>query len=205
MKKFLIIEGHTLAKLGLRRVINELYPEASVLEADSENSAIDYLHSQNFDLCILEASMPGIEIKRFLPRILDLHPNLKVIVSISGNPNFYEVFAFKYGAKGVINKTTDLEQTKMAINKVLNNEVFANASFIEFLLKNQNQNPYEILNEKELRIANMLKDNIEIKRIGIATGLKQNTISTYKQRIFQKLGIQSVFQLIELLQQYSPN
>lgn len=202
MYNFLVIDDHSLIRLGLRLLLSTEFKNASIEEASNEASAIMLLKSFSFHLVIMDMNMPDSDPVRLVNFINTIHPTTPILVLTVNDENSYALRLYKLGVKGYINKFVENKELINAIRMVMEKRIFMGESLREKLaesyLSNNIDNPFNLLSTREFQVATELLNGKSIPEIAAIFKISTSTVSTYKGKIFAKLGI-NVNNMIELM------
>lgn len=206
MKKFLIVDDHEIVRKGVKQILSELYFPCTIYEAHNEESALQHLKEQAFQLVLLDVQLPDTNPLNLVEFIRISQPEAKVLIFSMGAENIYAKRFLKAGAMGFVSKKSGLEELKKGIDLALNNRRYISDALAELLAtesdKNHLGNPFERLTAREMEIANLLINGKSVSEIGEQLHLSVSTVGTHKARLFDKLGIENLAQLIELNRVY---
>lgn len=206
MHKFLIADDHYIIRMGMKWLIDQLFPNAqSDLAADGEE-AHQQISTNQYDLVILDINMPKSDGIYFLKLLLTQHPGLKVIIHTVASEDLYAMHYYKAGAMGYLPKNSQPEEVRKAIEQVLSGKkYFSKAILNDIVLSNLevNDNPFHALSNREFEIATQLMKGLGLPEISSMLHLQKTTVATYKKRIFEKLNVRSVVDLLELSRSYN--
>jgi DNA-binding NarL/FixJ family response regulator len=190
----LIADDHPLVRQGLKQLLAAEPDIVVVGEARNASETLELARTLEWDVLILDYSMPGgnglvvlKEIKRSYPRrpvlILSMHPEDSIAISV-----------LRAGAAGYINKESASEELTVAIRKTVNGGKYVSASLGEKLaleLEDGAQaRPHESLSDREYRVMWMIASGKSITNIAEELFLSPNTVSTYRVRILKKLKLE---------------
>lgn len=206
--RILIADDHGIVRMGMMQVINQLMPTALLWEADDYKSVYSIITKEKFDLVILDVNMPNGSLQEAIDFIKIKQPALKILVFSSQDEHVYAVRYLKMGADGFLNKLSSKELIHRALNAMLNKGRFISdevkeAMVFDSLNKHRKTSPMESLSNRELQVANKLCEGLSLKEMSHRLNLHSSTISTYKNRIFEKLDIQSIPELVDILRIYN--
>jgi two-component system, NarL family, invasion response regulator UvrY len=203
----LIADDHKVVRLGLSLIIKEEFPKAEIFQAGNAAEVYAHMRSEKFDLMLMDLKMPETDSLMMLEQILVIDPYLRILI-ISLNPE--RIFALRYlksGAYGYVQKSEDDDLIKKAIRKVAEGKKYMSEEVVELMteyLKNGNtSNPFGQLAKREFDVAMHLINGLTPGEICTLMDLQPPTVSTYKNRIFEKLNIKTVHDLMELAKQNS--
>jgi len=192
--KILIADDHPLVRQGLKQLLAAEPDMAVVGEAKNADETLELARSLEWDVLILDYSMPGgnglvvlKEIKRSYPRrpvlILSMHPEDSIAISV-----------LRAGAAGYINKECASEELTVAIRKAVSGGKYVSTSLAEKLAleleDGTRARPHESLSDREYRVMWMIASGKSITHIAEELFLSPNTISTYRIRILKKLKLE---------------
>jgi DNA-binding NarL/FixJ family response regulator len=192
--RILIADDHPLVRQGLKQLL-AAEPDMTVVgEAKNADETLELARSLEWDVLILDYSMPGgnglvvlKEIKRSYPRrpvlVLSMHPEDSIAISV-----------LRAGAAGYINKECASEELTVAIRKAVSGGKYVSTSLAEKLAleleDGTRARPHESLSDREYRVMWMLASGKSITHIAEELFLSPNTISTYRIRILKKLKLE---------------
>ncbi|MGE5445219.1 MAG: response regulator [Ignavibacteriales bacterium] len=195
MIKILIADDHAVVRRGLKQILAE-EPDMTVFgEARNAREALKYVHEMDWDIVILDITMPdrsGLDVLRELKNI---RPKLPVLVSSVHPEELYAVRAFKAGASGYITKRSAPNELIKAVRRVIEGRKYITVSLAEKLasdLELGSQKPlHEILSDREYQVACMIASGKTVKEISQEMYLTMRTIRTYRVRILIKMRMKS--------------
>lgn len=207
MKSFLLIDDHEIIRNGIKNVLIELYKPCIVVEASNEKSVIDALKEQSFDLVIMDVQMPDTDTTGLMEYIKNRCVKTKVLIFSMSDENIYAKKFLRAGAMGFISKSAGVNELKKAIDLVLNNRRYISATLAEILAnemgENTRCNPFELLSAREIDIATSIIKGVSLNEIAALLKISNSTVGTYKSRIFTKLKIKNIAELIEMGRVYN--
>jgi len=206
MKKFLLVDDHEIVRNGLKMVLKEFYPSCITDEANDEAQAMNFLKQQDYDLAILDIHLPGSDSIRLTEFIGRRNNRTRVLIYSMGQESIYARRLIKAGASGYVSKNSKLGDLRQAIETVLNGRTYLSQEVIEQLANDlgqpQKENPFESLSSREFEVATLLMAERSITTISEILGIGVSTTATHKARLFEKLRIKSVAELIKLAELY---
>ena len=200
MVNILIADDHPVVRQGLRQMLTADSRLSVVGEAKDGHEALALARKVDWDVAILDYSMPGRsglevlgEMKREFPQrpvlILSMHPE-----------ELHARRVLKTGAAGYMNKESAPEELSAAIRKVANGGKYVSAALAEKLameLAPDTEKPlHEMLSDREYRVMWLLASGKPIKQIARELCLSPSTISTYRVRILRKLQLSTNAELV---------
>lgn len=159
-------------------------------------------------MMILDVNMPGGNSTDMIDAIRLRQPKIKILIFSAYNEEIYGLRFLQKGADGYVNKLNGVNEIKSAIHSVLNGKVYASSLLKEKLYdtaikgKPSEENPLKVLSNREMEVASLVIQGLNTFAIANTLHIKASTVSTYKLRIFEKLGVQSVVELIDKFRLY---
>lgn len=206
MKRFLLVDDHEIVRNGLKLVLKEFYPSCQVDEAGKEEEAMNLLKEQAYDLTILDIHLPESDSIRLTEFIRKTAANSRVLVYSMGQESIYARRFIKAGASGFVSKSTGLSDLRQAIETVLKGRTYLSQEVIEQLAgdlgQKKSENPFETLSSREFEVATLLMAEHSITTIAEILGIGVSTAATHKARLFEKLHVKSVAELMKLAELY---
>lgn len=193
MIRVLIADDHAVVREGFRRMI-ENDPQIKVIaEAENGVEALQMVRSKNIDVVVLDMSMPEMSGLDCLKQIKAEFPNLPVLVFSMHPEEQYEQRALSAGANGYITKRTKPLEVLQAIKDVATGKRLMSESLKERIIKSRGKmnEPHLELSDREFQVMKLLAKGWRTKDIGHYLKISEKTVSTYRGRILQKLGLKS--------------
>lgn len=206
--RILIADDHGIVRMGIVQIIKQLRPHSIVAEVDDYKSLYNTVSKEQFDLVILDVNMPNGSLQEAMDFIKLKQPNLKILVFSSQDEQLYALRYLKMGAHGFLNKLSSKDTIDKAIDSMIQKGRFISEEVKESMVfqsvnNQQGTEPVEVLSNRELQVANKLVEGLSLKELSNQLNLHASTISTYKNRIFEKLGINSIPELVAILRLYN--
>lgn len=208
MERILVADDHEIVRMGLVGMIKQLKPQAQIFEVGDFKALHDIISKEVFDIAILDVNMPNGTLQESINFIKIKQPDLKILVFSSQDEHLYALRYLKMGAGGFLNKDASISKIDVALNAMLKtgryiSEEVKEAMIFESLSGTKKGSPIESLSNRELQIANKLVEGVPMKELSNILNLHASTISTYKNRLFEKLEIQSIAELVAILKLYN--
>lgn len=193
--KVIIADDHSIVRKGLKQILLEEYPFATVGEASNAEELIKLAMSDNWDVVITDLSMPGRSGLDALRQIREAFPKLPVLVLSMHPEDQYAIRVLKAGASGYLNKDTAQDELIQAMRKVLIGKKYISAKVAEqmadVLEGNSDAALHESLSDREFDVLKMLASGKSVSDIASALSLSSTTVSTYRSRILEKMKMKS--------------
>lgn len=194
MIRIAIVDDHAMVRAGLRQFFADQRDFEVVGEAASGRGALDLVRAGGIDVLVLDISMPeqsGVDV---LAAIKARAPALPVLI-LSGFPEaHYATRLLRQGASGYLNKDCDPDEVVKAIRTLARGRRYISAGVAERLaegLGGGETPPHEQLSERELQVFLHLAQGETIGHVAATLSLSVKTVSTYRARVMEKMGLAS--------------
>lgn len=195
MIKVLIADDHALVREGLKQVIGQHSDIEVAGEAKNGQEALEKVWKGDFDVVLLDISMPGRSGMDILKEIKSAKPELYVLMLSMHPEEQYAVRALKSGASGYLTKESAPDELIDAIRRVSMGLKYVTLSLAEKLATelevDHNKPLHEQLSDREFEVMRMIAGGHTIKEIAEELSLSVKTISTYKTRVLEKMNMKS--------------
>jgi two-component system invasion response regulator UvrY len=193
--RILIADDHAVVRRGLKEILVDAFGKLTVGEASNAAETLQLVRKQNWDLVILDISMPGRGGVDVLKEIKEQRPRLPVLILSMHPEDQYAVRAIKAGASGYLTKESASEELIQAIKKIREGRKYISASLAERLAftleKDSEKPPHEALSDREHQVLCMIASGKTVTEIAQELSLSVKTISSYRSRILQKMGMKN--------------
>jgi DNA-binding NarL/FixJ family response regulator len=195
MPAFLIADDHVAIREGLKRILTEEFGEAIFGEARNGEEALSQIRSRDWDLVLLDISMPdrsGLEVLDELRHEGAPPPVLVLSVHLEGE---FGVRVLKKGAAGYVSKDCPREELVGAVRTVLSGGKHVSPSLAEGLLSLWASVPeapcHELLSNREFQVMCALASGKRLTALAKELSLSVKTVATYRHRLLQKMRMNS--------------
>lgn len=195
MTRILIVDDHMIIRRGLRQILSESPAIADIHEAEDGPAAIHLLRSTPIEVVILDIALGERDGLDVLKTLHSEFPRLGVIMLSVYPENQFALRAIRSGAHAYLNKGCSPDILFAAIAKVASGGLYITPAVAELLAQNvrggpdDEKAPHEVLSNREFQVLQMLAQGRSISQIALQLSLSSNTISTYRARVFEKLGL----------------
>ncbi len=195
MIKIIIADDHSVVRTGLKQII-EQDPHLKVTgEASSGFELLEKIREGNYDVVLLDISMPGKDGLETLKELKKFNPKLPVLIFTVYPEDQYAVRLLKAGASGYLNKECEPEELIEAIHRVAQGRKYVSPNLAEILatlLEESHSAPlHEQLSDREYQVMCMIASGKTIQEIAKELDLSPNTVSTYRIRILEKMKMKT--------------
>lgn len=199
--KILMVDDHAIARRGLRSTLEVAFKTAVFGEAENAVEALQKIQKHQWDLVILDISMPGRNGLEVLREVKAFHPQLPVLVLSMHPEDQYAVRVIKSGAAGYLTKDSAPEDLVRAVRKVLAGGRYISPSLAEemaaYIALDIEKPAHELLSNREFQVLLLIASGRTVGEIGQEFSLSVKTISTYRARILEKMGMRTNAALTE--------
>ncbi|HMR89237.1 MAG TPA: response regulator transcription factor [Saprospiraceae bacterium] len=204
--KILIVDDHDIVHSGLKVSITKTNIPAELTKAKNGEDAVKCIRSQQYDLIILDVNLPDTDTQSLMKLFLNSNPKQKVLVFTMSSEEVYARRFLKLGAKGFVSKTAEMDEVIKAILIILEGKKYITQKLAELLsddlMEGFTERSLDILTDREMEIMQLLIKGLGGKEISNQLSLHPSTTATYKARLFQKLGVNNVLELREVVEFY---
>jgi DNA-binding NarL/FixJ family response regulator len=195
MKRILLVDDHEVLREGLKRVFDKQTGGATFGEASTVHETLKLVREQNWDVVVLDISLgdrSGLEI---LKELKQLRPRLPVLILSMHSEEQFARRAFKAGASGYITKDSPRADLVKAVNKVVSGGRYITETIAEKLLfdfdLDAERPRHEALSDREFEVLRLMASGKTLSEIADTLCLSYSTISTYRARILEKMGMKT--------------
>jgi two-component system invasion response regulator UvrY len=195
MKKILIIDDHEIVRDGLKKIVNEQSANITFGEASTAPEALRLVAEQDWDIVVLDLSLGGRNGLEILKELKQIRPGLPVLILSMHSEEQYARRAFKAGAAGYITKDSPRAELLNAINKVAEGRKYVSHALAEELVidleRGSDRPPHETLSDREFEVMRLIASGKTVGEIAVLLSLSDNTISTYRARLLEKMKMRT--------------
>lgn len=195
MTRVLIIDDHMIIRRGLRQILSENPAIGEISEAEDGPAALRLLRSAAVDVALLDIALGERDGLDLLKTLHTEFPRLGVIMLSVYPENQFALRAIKSGAHAYLNKGCSPDILYAAIAKVAGGGLYVTPAVAELLALDVRGDgpgeapPHEALSNREFQVLQLLSQGRSVTQIAQQLALSANTISTYRARVFEKLGL----------------
>ncbi|WP_353718325.1 response regulator transcription factor [Dyadobacter sp. 676] len=199
--KVLIIDDHFMVRKSLIFMLRNAYHEVECVEADNYYNAAPHFTDPDISLIILDIDIPGGTGTDMVKEIRALRDDVRILICSAADEERLALDYILAGANGYLAKASDEPEATKAVSTVMDGKRYVSPLVQAQLLEvfpSRSGVPLPAagrLSEREKEVMHLLLKGKWTKEIAAALGLRANTISTFKARLFRKLGIQNLFEL----------
>jgi DNA-binding NarL/FixJ family response regulator len=200
MIRIVVADDHTIVREGLKQLLSAASDLSVIGEAQNGHEVLERVRSLDFDVLLLDMSMPGKSGIELIKQVRAEKPKLRVLVLSMHEEEQYAVRAIKAGASGYLTKDSASAQLVSAIRKVAGGGAFITDSVAQQLALGampQTEGPlHSALSDREFQVFRELVSGKAVSDIAAELNLSVKTVSTHKARIMQKMNMSNPAELI---------
>lgn len=199
MKNILIAAGHYVVRTGTALLLeSKLGSSCKIDFAETYNEAKEMVSKKMYDLLIIDIDIPQSIFKAMVKELKKKQKQLKILIFSTYEENV-GIQYIEEGAAGYLNKGASESEILMVVKSIFEEGYYYTVNMMKKLVSHSTEShSVERLSKREFQIFKLLAEgngNIEISNI---LNLKMSTISTYKKKIFEKLNVKNVVDLVRI-------
>lgn len=200
MIRIVIADDHAIVREGLKRIVAGASDMQVAGEAADGTQVMQRVRELEFDILVLDLSMPGRSGMELIRLVRSEKPRLRILVLSMHQELQYAVRAIKSGASGYLTKESAPSQLEQAIRKIAGGGAFVTPEVAEQLalgaMPGSESHPHETLSDREFEVFRLLAAGVSVTEIASRLKLSVKTVSTHKANLMQKMGLQNASELI---------
>jgi DNA-binding NarL/FixJ family response regulator len=200
MIRVLVADDHPIVREGLRQILSDTDDILVVDEADSGQAVLNYTSRKNYDVILLDISMPGRDGLEVLRELKQQKPKLPILILSMYPEEHYAVRVLRGGASGYLTKSSAPDELITAIRKVAAGRKYISTTLAERLTyeldRDADKPVHEILSDREYQVMHMIATGKSVKDIADELSLSVKTVSTYRTRILGKMNMKNNAEIV---------
>ncbi|HXD18532.1 MAG TPA: response regulator transcription factor [Vicinamibacterales bacterium] len=193
--RVLIVDDHAVLRDGLKNILDEPRGTAVCHEASTAQEAVQSVERQEWDLVVLDISLGEISGLDVLKRIRQMRPKLPILIFTMHPERQYARRSLKAGASGYVTKDSSPTELRQAIRQVVAGRRYVSPSLAETLVADleagEIRQPHESLSDREFEVMRLIASGKTVGEIAALLSLSDRTVSTYRARILEKMGMRT--------------
>jgi len=200
MIRILIADDHSVVREGLKQILEEEFPKVKFGEAKNAVEVFDLMDTQNWDIAVLDISMPGRGGLEILREMKQRNTNVPVLILSMYSEDQYAMRALKAGASGYLTKESASDELVRAITQIMSGRKYVSQSLAEKLASSLGDDTgttiHESLSDREFEVLSLIASGKTVGEIAEEMSLSVKTISTYRSRILSKMKMKTNAELM---------
>jgi DNA-binding NarL/FixJ family response regulator len=201
MIRILIVDDHAILRRGLREVLSNEFHSAAFGEASNARQALEKLREKEWDVALLDITLPGKNGLDLLKELRTEWPRLPVLVLSAHPEDQFAVRVLKAGAGGYMTKESAPEELAKAVRKVLAGGRYVSPELAEKLAlgvkSDFTRTPHETLSDREYVVMSRIASGKTVTEIAGELSLSPKTVSTYRARVLEKLSVKNSAEIVQ--------
>ena len=197
-KKILIADDHHVVRIGTALILEKNFDDFEIDFAETYPEVKQKVETENYDLVILDIELPGSILKSMVKEIKSISGDTLVMIFTS----YKENIAMQYieeGANGFLNKQSEPEIFVKAVDAVLKEGYYYTPGMVNGMMEGlKMKKKIGSLSERELQVFTLLAKGNGNLEIANTLNIEESTVGTYKRRVYQKLNITNLVELLEI-------
>jgi DNA-binding NarL/FixJ family response regulator len=193
--KILICDDHKIVRDGLKQILQQLEEVTVIREAGDGNEALAILKEEICEVVLLDITLPDVNGLEVLKKIKSKWPSTNVLMLSMHPQEQYAIRALKFGASGYLTKDTASEELILAVRRVSLGGKYISQLLAENLALHLDEDTFrpkhEILSNREFQIMIKIANGKSLQNIGDELYISIKTVSTYRCRIMEKMGLKT--------------
>jgi len=198
--RIVLADDHAIVREGLKRIVSDVADFTVAGEAADGTEVMQIVRSLEFDVLVLDLSMPGRSGMELIKLVKAEKPRLRILVLSMHQEMQYAVRAIKSGASGYLTKESAPGQLEQAIRKIAGGGAYISAEVAEQLalgaMPGSDAPPHQALSDREFEVFRLLVAGEAVSDIAAKLNLSVKTVSTHKSNLMQKLGLSNQTELV---------
>lgn len=206
--RFLIADDHKIVRTGMRTWLEEEFgkEQTQIDEAGCAADTLALLRNHTYDLLVIDVQMPDTSDFSLLQHVLAINSEQAVIVMSVMNEEIYGPRFLQAGARAYLAKDSDHSIIMQAVRRVISGKRFITDKIADALLEQKQSaitnSPFEKLTDREIEVVTLLLTGATNQEISEKLFIQPSTIASHKMKIFEKLNVQSIVELVKLADLY---
>jgi DNA-binding NarL/FixJ family response regulator len=211
--RILVVDDHAILRDGLARVINRESDLAVCAEAEDAPQALEQAQKSKPDLALVDISLEGMNGIELTKALRSRYPNLFILVISMHKESLYAERALMAGANGYIMKREGGSRLLSAVRQVLKGQIYLSEEMKELILQKTAQtgksikhlSPIDRFSDRELEVFQRIGRGYGTRQIAEELHVSMKTVETYRERLREKLGVKTSFELVQYAIEWAHN
>jgi DNA-binding NarL/FixJ family response regulator len=200
MIRVLLADDHAIVRAGLKEILADTGDIAVAGEATNGQEVLSLVSANDYDLAVLDMSMPGRNGIELIKLVKAEKPHLRILVLSMHSEEQYAVRAIRAGASGYLGKDSAADQLVAAIRRIAGGGAYVSSETAERLALDAGRAsgapPHTLLSDREFQVFQLIASGAAVGAIAKQLSLSVKTVSTHKTRILEKMGLANQAELV---------
>jgi DNA-binding NarL/FixJ family response regulator len=200
MVKILIVDHHPIVREGLKVLLDTNPNFKTVGSIGNSIEIFDFVRKNTVDVIISEVDLPDLNGITALRAVKKEHEAIRVLMFSHLPEEIYAISTIKAGASGYLTKTADLNKITEAITTVLSGQIYLSEKMDKHYkyndLSKSSTRLFKKLSTREVEVLKLLSIGRKNKEVAQELDINEKTVSTYKARLFKKLNVNNIVDLV---------
>lgn len=206
INNILIADDHFVVRQGMEIMLCDIFDEINLFHASTLAEVYQTLQKHVIHLIVLDANFPDGNTINEIKNITGKYPDVKILIYSALDEHLFGLKFYHSGVDGFLSKLAEEQEITKALENIKNHRTYFSPKLQQLISTQSNHistdNPFHLLSEREFQIMVNLINGLGNLEICNTFGLKPTTVTTYKNRIFEKLSIKNLTDLIQLYNLY---
>lgn len=196
----LLVDDHAVVREGVKQILSMSGEEILFGEATSERESLDLILAQEWNIVVLDISLPrgsGLDVLKKMKRI---RPEVPVLILSIHSEEQYAIRAMKAGAAGYLTKETAPKELRQAVQEVVSGGKYISKSLADklavYISSESDESPHESLSDREFQVLRLIGSGKTPTEIADELSLSVQTVSTYRRRVLLKMNMRTSAELV---------
>jgi DNA-binding NarL/FixJ family response regulator len=200
MTRILLIDDHPVVRQGIRQILAGAFTPSIVGEAANAEEGMNEIRSTDWDVLVLDLTLPGTSGLDMLKDLRRVRPTLPVLVLSMHPPDQFARRAMNAGASGYLTKDSPPTELIRAVGEVVAGRRYLNPAVVDELVTSiqpdRAQRPHEALSDREYQVLRMIASGLTVSQVAARLSLSVKTVSTYRARVLEKMNMKTTAELM---------
>ncbi|NOY71820.1 MAG: response regulator [Gammaproteobacteria bacterium] len=205
--KTILVDDQVLVRNGLSELIQQTEGMIVVAQFSRFDELLNYLRNHYAELIVMEWNLPGIGGIETIRRLRKSYPGIKILIVSSAIYDPFPRRLIEAGANGLVSKKSSPDEFNRALKETIKGQQYMSVDVVqqalarEYLAPSQ-KSPFEELSNRELQVMKLAVEGERTRDISHSLSLSPKTVSTYRHRLYDKLGVKGDVELTRLAIRY---
>ena len=200
MTRILLVDDHPIVRQGIKQVLAGAFDPAVVGEAANAAEGMSEVRSTDWDVMVLDITLPGASGLDLLKDLRRERPTLPVLVLSMHPPDQFARRAMSAGASGYLSKDSPPIELVKAVGEVIAGRRYLNPAVIDELATTlqpgRSEPAHAVLSDREYQVLRMIASGLTVSQVAARLLLSVKTVSTYRARVLEKMNMSTTAELM---------